>query len=125
TQKAVANLLSELRPCVLGSDATDQSGIDLAMTDLDGTDNLRRIGANAILAVSLAVRCAAARHQEVANSTRRYDDLCCLPLPMFNIVSGGAHAEGAIDLQDVLAIPVGATSVRQAVEWGWRVRTAT
>ncbi|HLU72281.1 MAG TPA: phosphopyruvate hydratase [Nonomuraea sp.] len=119
TQAAVANLMTELRPAVLGHDALDQAGIDATLRAVDGTDTLSGIGANAVLAVSLAV------HRAAAGSRPRTDGTAYLPLPMFNIVSGGAHAGGAIDLQDILAIPVGARTVAEAVEWGWRVRAAT
>jgi len=120
TRQAVGNLLTELRPAVIGCDVTDQAGIDHAMTELDGTENLARIGANAVLAVSLAVRRAASGPMPRPDGGTWY-----LPLPMFNIISGGAHAAGAIDLQDVLAIPVGARTISEAIEWGSRVRSAT
>ncbi len=124
TGRAVANLMTVLRPAVMGRDALDQAGVDRTMTALDGTDTLRQIGANAVLAVSLAVRCAVAQHG-VLTGHGPEPGVRHLPLPMFNIISGGAHANRAIDLQDVLVIPVGATTMSEAVEWGWRVRTAT
>lgn len=119
TRAAVRNLLAELRPAVVGQDATDQARIDTTLRGVDGTTDLSRIGANAVLAVSLAV------HRSAAPAAPRAEGTTLLPLPMFNIISGGAHAEGAIDLQDILAIPIGAETFAEAVEWGWRIRTET
>jgi enolase len=121
TRHAVANVNGELADLVRGLDAADQRALDQAMRQADGTDNLTRLGANAVLAISIAAAIAA------ANATDRplyravgADPL--LPMPMVNIISGGAHAGGAIDIQDVLVVPVGATSFAEAIEWASRVR---
>lgn len=119
-RKAVANVNDVLGPAVIGRDAADQRDVDTYLRDLDGTDTLSRLGANAVLAVSLAVW-SAASDGTISESTQPVG----LPLPMFNIISGGAHARGGIDVQDLLVIPIGAQSVADAVEWGWRVRRAT
>ncbi len=120
-RNAVRNVVDVLAPAVIGRDATSQHGIDQRLRDLDGTSTLSRLGANAVLAVSLAVWRAATPPGAFHTST----EAVRLPLPMFNIISGGAHARDAIDLQDLLVVPVGAATVADAVEWGWRVRRAT
>lgn len=121
--QAVANVRSVLGPAVRGLDATDQETIDAALEAADGTPGLSRLGANAVLAVSVATLLAAAD----AAGQPLYHWLLgaeqpLLPMPTVNIVSGGAHAGGAIDIQDVLAVPVGAGNLAQAFEWVWRVR---
>lgn len=123
---AVANLVDVLGPAVAGTDAADQKTVDRLLREVDGTTSLSRLGANAVLAVSVAAalanansrgeplwRCLADREQPV------------VPLPMVNIVSGGAHAGGSVDIQDVLVVPVGATTFAEAIEWAWRVRRGT
>ncbi|MDB5075031.1 MAG: eno [Chloroflexi bacterium] len=125
-QQAVSNVERILGPAVHGHDARDQAGLDATMRQLDGTPNLGRLGANAILAVSIATARAAAAAANVP--LHRYlaaDGDPLLPMPMINIVSGGAHAGGAVDVQDFLIVPVGAESFAQAIEWAWRVRRAT
>jgi enolase len=124
--RAVRNLNEILGPAVLGMDALDRGGIDATMEELDGAPGLGRLGANAVLAVSLAVTVAGAKGLgrplwQVLDGGK--DPL--LPLPMVNIVSGGAHAGGALDIQDVLVVPVGASSFAQAIEWAWRARAAS
>lgn len=120
---AVRNVEHELCGAVLGLDATDQQAVDAAMEQADGTPDLGRLGANAVLAVSLATMVASADAQRrplyevLAGSARPL-----IPMPMVNILSGGLHAGGALDIQDVLAVPVGATSFAEAFEWVWRVR---
>lgn len=121
---AVANVTGELAAAVRGVDATDQPGVDRALRDADGTEDLGRLGANAVLAVSVgtAVAAAAAQglalHAAVAEPGARP----LLPLPMVNIISGGAHAGRTLDVQDFLAVPLGATSFAEAIEWCARVR---
>jgi enolase len=119
--RAVANVREVIGPAVRGMPAADQSHLDQALIDLDGTPNKSRLGANALLAVSLAACRAAAlsagrplyRHiAELAGVSRPM-----IPLPMVNIVSGGLHAGGQIEVQDVLVMPVGAESFARALEW--------
>ena len=125
-QRAVAGLRDVIGPEVLGRDATDQAGLDGLLLELDGTPDLSHLGGNAVLSLSLATARAAAAGaglplwSYVSSSRDR-----SLPLPMVNIVSGGAHAGGLIDIQDVLVIPLGASSFAEAIEWAWRVRRAT
>lgn len=123
---AVASVNDVIGLAVLGHDAADRPTLDAALEALDGSDDLGRLGANAALAVSLAATVAAAE----AERTPLWRHLGgnrppLLPMPMVNVISGGAHARGAIDLQDVLAIPVGAASFAEAMEWIARVRAAT
>lgn len=121
--KAVANVNGELRQALLGRDAGDQSGIDQTMIDLDGTPSKSRLGANAILAVSLASAKAAAasageplyRHLRMPGSPLR------LPVPMMNIINGGAHASNNVDMQEFMILPVGAPSFAEALRWGAEV----
>ncbi len=123
---AIRNINEVLGPAVVGYDATDQSGLDTLLCGLDGTQNLERLGANAVLALSVTAALASA--QAVAAPLYRWlggGASPLLPLPMINIISGGAHAGGAVDVQDILVIPVGAASFAEAIEWAWRVRRAT
>jgi enolase len=126
TRNAVRNLNEVLAPVVVGMDAVDRAGADTIMEELDGTADLRRLGANAVLALSVALTVAAANGlgrplwQVLDGGTEPL-----LPLPMVNILSGGAHARQALDIQDVLAVPVGADNFAQAIEWASRVRSAT
>jgi enolase len=121
---AVGNVNRIISDAVVGLDATT---VDGAMRELDGTNDLSRLGANAVLAVSLATARATAAsngmplYRWLASSTGTTPTL---PMPMLNILSGGAHAGGAVDVQDFLVIPVGADSFAQAIEWAWRVRRA-
>ena len=112
-----------------GRDAEDQRGIDEELRTLDGTANLSRLGANAVLATSLAAARAAAAHQrqplhEYLSTPRSGVRRQSLPLPMTNILSGGAHAGGAMDFQDFLAVPVGARTFAEAISMLARVRSA-
>lgn len=123
---AVAKVRGEIRSAIVGLDASDQAGVDGTLRTLDGTPNLSRLGANAVLAVSVATALAAADSERVP--LWRYagagaDPL--LPMPMVNIISGGAHAGGLIDVQDLLVVPLGARSFAEALEWSVRVRAAT
>jgi enolase len=119
---------SEIGPALAGRSATDQVQIDLLLCELDGTPNLSRLGANALLATSLAVCRAAAAHQR--QPLHRYlaglagTAQPTLPMPMANILSGGAHAGRGMDLQDFLAVPVGAPTFGAALEMLVRVRNA-
>jgi enolase len=124
---AVAAVDGELAAAVRGLDAADQDGVDTALTDCDGTRDLSRLGGNAVLAVSLATLRAHAASTgrqlwQVLTADAGVEPV--LPLPMVNILSGGAHAAGALDIQDVLAVPVGATDAATALEWVARVRRA-
>jgi enolase 1/2/3 len=125
--KAVANVDGEIAHALRGADGADQRSIDLRLRELDGTPRLERLGANAILAVSLAV-CRAVAASRGQMLYRRIADLALvqptLPLPMTNILSGGLHARSGMDVQDFLAIPMRAASIAEAIELIARVRTA-
>jgi enolase len=121
-EKAVAAVVDQLGPEVLGFDASDQRLVDQAMIDLDGTDNKGSIGANAILGVSLAVAKAAAESADLP--LFRYvggPNAHLLPVPMMNILNGGAHADGGVDIQEFMVAPIGAASFREALRWGAEV----
>ena len=116
---AVANVNTELAEVVRGRDASDQAAVDRAMVEADGTDDKGRLGANAILGVSLAV--ARATANEVGLPLFRSVggvDARVLPVPMFNVVNGGRHADNNVDLQEFMVIPVGASSYSEALRWG-------
>jgi enolase len=117
--RAVANVNGEIAEILDGVDALDQRAVDLAMVDADGTPNKARLGANAILGVSLAVARAAA--VDVGLPLFRYvggADAHVLPVPMMNVVNGGVHADNSIDLQEFMIMPVGAASFSEALRWG-------
>ena len=117
--QAVSNIEDILQPKLVGMEARDQAGIDRAMLDLDGTDNKSRLGANAILAVSMAVAHAAAADERLP--LYRYlggDGPSDMPVPMMNIINGGAHADNSVDMQEFMILPVGATSLAEAVRYG-------
>jgi enolase len=124
---AVDNVTGPLADAVRGLDATDQRTVDLALREADGTANLGRLGANAVLAVSVATALAAAhaRGLPLYRAVAAEDATPLLPLPMVNIISGGAHAGRAIDVQDFLAVPLGARTFAEAIEWCSRVRAGT
>ena len=116
---AVKNVLNEIAPAVRGMDAADQMALDNFMIELDGTSNKSKLGANAILGVSMA----AARSASLAYGLPLYRYLGginarCLPLPMMNIINGGAHAANNLDIQEFMIVPVGARSITQAVRMG-------
>ncbi len=116
---AVANVNGEIADILYGFDALDQRGVDLSMIDADGTPNKGRLGANAILGVSLATARAAA--DELDLPLFRYvggSDAHVLPVPMMNVVNGGVHADNSIDLQEFMIMPVGAASFSEALRWG-------
>ena len=117
--KAVLGVLDQLGPELLGYDASEQRLIDQAMLDLDGTENKSKIGANAILGVSLAVAHAAASSADLP--LYRYvggPNAHVLPVPMMNIVNGGAHADSDVDVQEFMIAPIGAADLpRGASRW--------
>jgi enolase len=118
-RKAVANVNGEIRAKLLGRDAADQQGIDRTMIELDGTETKSRLGANALLAVSLAVAHAQAREKK--QSLFRYlggPGPKTLPVPMMNIINGGAHADNSVDIQEFMILPVGAPSLSEALRYG-------
>ena len=117
--KAVAAVNGEIGDALLGVDAEDQREVDLVMLDLDGTPNKARLGANAILGVSLAVAKAAANARGMplwayVGGVSAH----VLPVPMMNIVNGGEHADNPIDFQEFMVMPVGAPTLAEAVRWG-------
>lgn len=117
--KAVKNVNEVIAPALLGYDVADQTGIDQMMIQLDGTPNKKKLGANALLAVSMAVAKAAA--EEAALPLYRYiggTNACTLPIPMMNILNGGAHADNKIDFQEFMIMPVGASTFSEGLRWG-------
>src|SRR5256714_9146484 len=120
--RAVANVNEELAQALHGRDATDQVGLDGAMIELDGTPNKSRLGANAILGVSLAS--ARAMAAEEGLPLWRYlggEAARILPVPMMNVLNGGAHADNNVDFQEFMVMPVGAESFSEALRWGAEV----
>ena len=120
--KAVEHINTEISEAIMGLDASEQAFLDKTLIDLDGTDNKGRLGANAMLAVSMAVARAAA--EESGLPLYRYFGGMGgmqLPVPMMNIVNGGAHANNNLDIQEFMIIPVGAPSFREAVRYGAEV----
>jgi enolase len=118
-QKAVSAVIEEIEPELLGEDAGDQRLIDFAMIDLDGTPDKSRLGANAILGVSLAVAKAAAQSADLP--LFRYlggPNAHLLPVPMLNILNGGAHADTNVDIQEFMIAPIGASTFSDALRWG-------
>jgi len=117
--KAVKNVNDKIAPVLIGNDVADQTGIDEMMIQLDGSDNKGKLGANAMLAVSMAVAKAAA--EEAALPLYRYiggTNAKTLPIPMMNILNGGAHADNKIDFQEFMVMPVGASSFSEGLRWG-------
>jgi enolase len=117
--KAVENVNKLIAPEIVGYDVADQTGIDQVMIELDGTPNKGKLGANAILAISMAVAKAAA--EEAALPLYRYiggTNAKTLPVPMMNILNGGAHADNKIDFQEFMVMPVGASSFSEGLRWG-------
>jgi enolase len=118
-EKAVLAVLDDIGPHVLGLEASEQRIVDQSMIDLDGTDNKGKLGANAILGVSLAVAKAAADSADLP--LFRYvggPNAHLLPVPMMNILNGGAHADTGVDIQEFMIAPIGATTFSEAVRWG-------
>lgn len=116
---AVENVNTEIADAVVGMEASDQRGIDHLLIDLDGTENKSRLGANAILAVSLAAAHASAEsaglplYQYLGGTNAHV-----LPVPMMNIMNGGAHADNNVDIQECMIMPVGAASFSEGPAWG-------
>jgi enolase len=124
--KAVENVNTVLQQALIGHDVTDQKGIDQKMIDLDGTENKSRLGANALLAISLAAAHAAAADSrqplyrylgQLVGGSREP----VMPVPMMNIINGGAHANNSLDIQEFMILPVGAPSFREALRYGAEV----
>jgi enolase len=117
--KAVKNVNDKIAPALIGNDVADQTGIDEMMIQLDGSTNKGKLGANAMLAVSMAVAKAAA--EEAALPLFRYiggTNAKTLPIPMMNILNGGAHADNKIDFQEFMVMPVGASNFSEGLRWG-------
>jgi enolase len=120
--KAVENVNTEICEAIIGLDATEQAFIDKTMVDLDGTENKSRLGANALLAVSCAVAKAAA--EESSLPLYRYlggAGQMQLPVPLMNVINGGAHANNKVDLQEFMLVPLGAPTFREALRYGAEV----
>jgi enolase len=120
--QAVENVNTEISEAIIGLDAEEQSFIDMALIDLDGTENKSRLGANAMLAVSMAVAKAAA--EEAGLPLYRYfggSGPMQMPVPMMNVINGGAHANNNLDIQEFMILPVGASSFREALRCGAEV----
>ncbi|MDP9336599.1 MAG: phosphopyruvate hydratase, partial [Actinomycetota bacterium] len=116
---AVGHVNGEIRNTVIGLDAADQRGLDAGLVALDGTDNSSRLGANAILGVSLAAAKAVA--EECGMPLYRYvggANAHVLPVPQMNVLNGGAHADSNVDIQEFMLLPVGAVSFSEALRWG-------
>jgi len=121
-RKAVGHVNGALRDELLGFDAADQAGLDRKMCRLDGTENKSRLGANAILAVSLAAAHANAREKNVGLYRHLGGDAAAgMPVPMMNIINGGAHADNSLDIQEFMILPVGAPSFSEALRYGAEV----
>lgn len=119
---AIRNIMEKITPMLEGKDVTDQAGVDRMMIELDGTPNKAHLGANAILAVSMATAHAAANEEGVP--LYQYlggEGPFQMPVPMMNIINGGAHADNSVDLQEFMILPVGAESLREAVRYGTEV----
>ena len=119
--KAVANVNGEIRKALIGMDTRDQLVIDRTMIDLDGTDNKARLGANALLSVSLAAAHAGAAYEKQELFTYLGGEEFLLPVPMMNIINGGSHADNSVDLQEFMILPVGAPSFKEALRYGAEV----
>ncbi len=125
--RAVRNVGTELADAVRGMDAREWRAVDARLAAADGTESMERLGANAVLAVSLASCIAGAASERTPLHVHLGEGRGDLeiPLPMVNVVSGGAHASGAIDLQDVLVVPLAAGTFAEAIAWAWQVRRGT
>ncbi|MDN4644663.1 phosphopyruvate hydratase [Arthrobacter sp. PsM3] len=121
-QKAVDAVIDQIAPALIGFDATDQRSIDQAMIDLDGTANKSKLGANAILGVSLAVANAAAASADLP--LYKYlggPNAHVLPVPLMNILNGGSHADSDVDIQEFMVVPLGAETFSEGLRWGVEV----
>ncbi|MBM37998.1 MAG: phosphopyruvate hydratase [Woeseia sp.] len=116
-KQAVSNINTCLRDTLLNKDFEDQSAVDECMIKLDGTDNKSRLGANALLAISLAVSKAKAVSKGMS-LFQHIGDSTLMPLPMMNIINGGAHADNSVDIQEFMILPVGATSFSESLRYG-------
>jgi len=122
--KAVSNIKEKIKPALLGEKADRQKELDQKMIEIDGTDKKQNLGANAILAVSMALcrASASARKQPLylylASLFGNKEKDLLLPVPMMNVLNGGKHASGSVDLQEFMIMPVGAETVKQAIRWG-------
>jgi enolase len=119
--KAVSNVETELAGAVMGLDSMEQAAVDHTMITLDGTENKSRLGANAILAVSLAVAQAAANEKGLMLWQHLNPNATLLPVPMMNLINGGAHADSSVDFQEFMVMPVGAPSFKEALRWGTEI----
>jgi enolase len=116
---AVANVNGEISTALVGSDASNQSAIDNALCELDGTPNKSRLGANAILGASLATAHASASERKMPLfQSIGGDTACVLPVPMMNVLNGGVHADNNVDLQEFMIMPIGASSFSEGLRWG-------
>ncbi|RZL72268.1 MAG: phosphopyruvate hydratase, partial [Rhodococcus sp. (in: high G+C Gram-positive bacteria)] len=121
-EKAVNAVLDEIAPAVIGLDAIEQRTVDQALLDLDGTPDKSRLGANSLLGVSLAVAKAAA--ESTGLELFRYlggPNAHILPVPMMNIINGGAHADSGVDVQEFMIAPIGAATFKESLRWGAEV----
>ena len=121
-EKAVNAVLDEIAPAVIGLDAIEQLTVDQALLDLDGTPDKSRLGANALLGVSLAVAKSAA--ESTGLELFRYlggPNAHILPVPMMNIINGGAHADSGVDVQEFMIAPIGAPNFKESLRWGAEV----
>jgi enolase len=116
--KAVSNITGELKDALLGIEVQDQVALDHKIIQLDGTENKDRLGANALLAVSLAAAHAAAQEKALPLYRSLSDGPFRMPVPMMNIINGGSHADNSVDIQEFMILPVGAGSIREAVRYG-------
>jgi enolase len=116
---AVANVNSEIKTALVGSDPSDQAAIDNTLCELDGTPNKSRLGANAILGASLATAHASAAERKLPLfASIGGDEACVLPVPMMNVLNGGVHADNNVDLQEFMIMPIGASSFSEGLRWG-------
>ncbi len=119
--RAVSNVNTEISEALVGMDGQDQVALDNKMIELDGTDTKERLGANALLAVSLAASHAAANENNEALYEHLGDGSYIMPVPMMNIINGGEHADNSVDLQEFMILPVGAPSFKEALRYGAEV----
>jgi enolase len=119
--QAVNNIKGEIRDALIGQEATNQQAIDKVMIDLDATENKARLGANAILAVSIATAQAAAASKNLPLYAYLKTDTYQMPVPMMNIINGGEHADNSVDFQEFMIMPVGAPSMAEAIRYGAEV----
>ncbi len=121
-QNAVKNVNTEIKQALVGMDCSDQNAIDQKMLELDGTNNKGRLGANALLSVSLAVAQAAAAEKKIPLYQYLHQGgQYIMPVPMMNIINGGEHADNSVDMQEFMIVPTGASSIRDAIRYGAEV----